>query len=106
LTKNIVNNQTAVLNRIRKQRKNNAERRAMDTIRRALMQTNQWNRNTEMEPRILEYQWFSAIQALEINKPADDLKLLIEIMETIESRCKESEEYLLLKAEILFDANE
>jgi hypothetical protein len=40
-----------------------------------------------------------------MNKSAGDSKLLKEIMETIEGTYKESEEYLLLKAEILLDAN-
>jgi hypothetical protein len=106
LTRYILNNQTAVINQIRKHRENDPAKRAIDTIRRVLMQMNQCNRKTEMEPQILELQCFLAIQALEINKPTGDLKLLKEIMGTIESTYKESEEYLLLKAEILLEAKE
>jgi hypothetical protein len=77
------------MKQIMKYRENNAQKMAMDTIRRVLMQMNQCNRNTEMERQILEYQCFLATQALEINKLAGHLKLLKEIMGMIESTYKE-----------------
>jgi hypothetical protein len=70
-----------------------------------MMQINQCSRKTDMEQQILQCHCYLAIQALEINKPVGDLKLLKEIMGTIENTYKESEKYLLLKAEILLDAN-
>jgi hypothetical protein len=98
------------MNQIRKHRENasikRGIKRAMDTIRRAMMHINQCNRKIDMEEQILQYHCYLAIQALDFNKPAGDLKLLKEIMGTIEHTYKESEEYLLLKAEILLDANE
>jgi hypothetical protein len=78
----------------------------MDPIRRVMMQINQCNRKTDKEEQILQYQCYLEIQALEMNKSAGDSKLSKEIMGTIEGTYKESEEYLLLKAEILLDANE
>jgi hypothetical protein len=84
----------------------NDMKRAMDAIRRVLMQINQCNRDTDMEKEIQEYQCYLGMLALEINKPAGDCKLLKSIMETIEGTYKESEEYLLLKAKILLEANE
>jgi hypothetical protein len=87
--------------------------RAMDVVRRILMQINQCNRDTtgiqqgyNMVKQIQEYQYYLGMAALEINNPAGDYKLLKSIMETIEGTLKESEEYLLLKAEILVEANE
>jgi hypothetical protein len=94
------------MNQIRKHREKISIKSAMETIRRISAQINKCNRKIDMEEQILESQCYLAIQALEINKPAGDLKLLKEKMGTIEHTYKESEEYLLLKAEILLDANE
>jgi hypothetical protein len=106
LTKYILDNREKAVGQIKKHRESAIMKRAMDVIRRVMMQINQCNRDTDTEEQILGYQRYLAIQALEINKPVGDLKLLKEIMGTIERTYMESEEYLLLKAEILLDANE
>jgi hypothetical protein len=44
--------------------------------------------------------------ALEISRPFKNYRVLKEIMETIEETYEEGDEYLLVKAEILLEAND
>jgi hypothetical protein len=69
LTRYILDNQEKTMIQIRKHKENPAIMRAMNAIRRVMMQINQCNRTTDMEEQILQYQCYLAIQALEINKP-------------------------------------
>jgi hypothetical protein len=73
-----------------------------------MMQIKQQNRNTEIEfeKEISQYQCHLGMFALEICRPFKNYKVLREMMETIEETYEESDEYLLMKAEILIEANE
>jgi hypothetical protein len=72
------------------------------------MQINQENRNThtDREPLITQYKGRLSIEALKLEAPIGSLRTLKEIMKTIEGTFIRSNEYLLLKAEILIRTNE
>jgi hypothetical protein len=106
LTKYILDTREKAIIQIMKYKKQAIMKRAMEVIRRVMMQIDHCNRETDKDEQILGYQCYLATQALEINKPVGDLKMLKEIMGTIEKTYMESEEYLFLKAEILLGAND
>jgi hypothetical protein len=82
--------------------------RAMNTIRRVMMQINQanGNRDSDQENQIMEIKCYLCFEALKINEPIGNLKTLKEIMKTIEETFILEEEYLMVKTEILVKANE
>jgi hypothetical protein len=83
-------------------------KKVMDIIRRIMMQIKQYNRNTEteFEKEISHFQSQFGMIALEINRPVKNYKILKETMETMEETYEEGSDYLLMKAEILLEANE
>jgi hypothetical protein len=106
LAKYILDNREKTIIQTMKYKEEARMKKAMDIIRRIMAQMNMCNRETDMEEQILRYQCYLATHALEINKQVGDWKMLREIMGTVERTYMESEEYLLLKTEILLDANE
>jgi hypothetical protein len=107
-TRYILNSRERAMIQITKYKEANDMKRTMDIIRRVMMQIKQQNRNseTELEKQISQYQYCLGMLALEINRPVKNYKILREIMETIEETFEEGDEYLLMKAEILFEAND
>jgi hypothetical protein len=80
----------------------------MNTIRRVMMQINQENRDkySDHENQIMKLKCYLSIEALKIEEPIGNLRTLKEIMKTIEKTFIRTDEYLLLKTEILIKANE
>jgi hypothetical protein len=63
-------------------------------------------RHTENEKVITEYKGRLSIEALKLETPIGNMKTIREIMKTIEGTYIKSNEYLLLKAEILIRTKE
>jgi hypothetical protein len=80
----------------------------MSTIRRIMMQSNQSSREnyTDRGYLIIEFKCYLGLEALKLEAPMRSLKTLKEIMKTIEETFVRSDEYLLVKTEILIKTNE
>jgi hypothetical protein len=107
LTDYILTNEQRTMQQLEERRTKNPAK-AMNTIRRVMMQINQTNRNdkTDIEYLITQYKGYLSIEALKLEAPIGGLKTLRESMKTIEESFVRSDEYLLIKAEILVKAKE
>jgi hypothetical protein len=107
LTNYILSNQQNAWNQIEKM-KSKDPARAMNAIKRVLMQMSQDTRDkhSENEHLITAYRGHLSIEALKLEAPIGNMKTIREIMNSIESAYVKSNEYLILKAEILIRTKE
>jgi hypothetical protein len=103
----ILNNSQETFRIIQETREDNSAK-AMKLIQRVLMQMHQRSRDTSTkgEKDLIEYKGCLCLEALKIEAPMENLKTIKQIMKSIESTYISSNEYLILKAEILVRTRE
>jgi DNA-binding transcriptional regulator WhiA len=74
----------------------------MGVIKRTLMQMHQRSRSrdSELEPKIVEFKGWLCIEALKLEAPMGNMKTIRQIIRSIEKTYVRSDEYLIIKAEI------
>jgi hypothetical protein len=107
LTNYILSNEDSTWQQINKW-KDKDPARAMKTIKRVLMQMHQRTRDnyTDDENKVIDLKGKLCIEALKLEIPIGNVKTIKQIMRSIEETYIRSNEYLILKAEILIRTRE
>jgi hypothetical protein len=107
LTKMILGKAVENLQRIQELRETKPAN-AMKLIQRIMMQMHSWNRKTndEDEEKLIEYKGLICLEALKIEAPMGNLRTIRMIIKSIESTFIRSDEFLIMKAEIMIRTRE